>query len=78
MSKAKEKQRDEVVICPVGKFFLDLERGSIKKSAFFKHLHQSRIEFLKAVRSLVDERIEDLEKRASKEEKEKATKIEVE
>jgi hypothetical protein len=74
----KEKTENEVVVCPVGKFFLDLEKRSGKRSQFNKHLSQSRIEFLKAIRSLVDERIEDLEKKASKKEKEKMTRIEVE
>jgi len=50
---------------------------SRKKSKFFDHLDQSRIEFLRAIRSLVDERIEDIEKRASARSK-KMTKIKVE
>jgi hypothetical protein len=36
------------------------------------------VEFLKAVRSLVDERIEDLERKAHSKEKKRATKIKVE
>jgi hypothetical protein len=72
-----KKKEEEMVMCPVGKFFLDLQKGSRKKSKFFEHLDLSRIEFLKALRSLVDDRIDDLEeKRGSRQEK-KATKIEV-
>ena len=60
----KEKRHEEeMVICPVGRFFLDMERVAGRKSKFMEHLDRSRIEFLKAVRTLVDERIQDLEKK---------------
>ena len=59
----KEKNEGEMVSCPVGRFFSDLEKVSGKKSKFFEHMTLSRIEFLKAIRSLVDEKIEGLEKR---------------
>lgn len=72
----KEKNESEVFVCPVGRFFSDLEKLSGKRSLFTKHLSQSRIEFLKAIRSLVDEGIETLEKKASKRDK-KMTKIKV-
>jgi len=62
MIMAKEKDKKEMAYCPVGRFFLDLEKASGKKSKFFDHLNQSRVEFLKAIRSLVDEKIENLEK----------------
>ena len=77
MGKEKHK-KEEVVRCPVGRFFADLERARGEKSNFLKHLDSSRIEFLKAIRSLIDERIERIEKKASKKEKKKMTKIEVE
>ncbi len=73
---AKQKEED-MVVCPVGKFFLDLQKGSRKKSKFFEHLDLSRIEFLKAVRSLIDDRIEGLEEKKSSRQEKKATKIEV-
>jgi hypothetical protein len=73
---AKQKE-DEMVVCPVGKFFLDLQKGSRKKSKFFEHLDLSRIEFLKALRSLIDDRIEGLEEKKSSRQEKKATKIEV-
>ncbi len=73
---AKQKE-DEMVVCPVGKFFLDLQKGSRKKSKFFEHLDLSRIEFLKAMRSLIDDRIEGLEEKKSSRQEKKATKIEV-
>ena len=75
---AKKKNEKEMVICPVGKFFMDLEKACGQESDFFKHLAQSRIEFLKAIRSLVDERIETLEKKRSGKSGKRMTKIKVE
>ena len=72
------KEKSEIFLCPVGRFFSDLEKASWEKSTFFKHLNQSRIEFLKAIRSLMDERIENLEKKESPKAKKKMTKISVE
>ena len=74
----KKKTKDEVFVCPVGRFFSDLEKASRKKSKFFDNMNLSRVEFLKAIRSLVDERIEDLEKKGSSTREKKATKINVE
>lgn len=73
----KEKRIPETISCPVARFFSEMEKSYGAKSTFFNHLHQSQIEFLKAIRSLVDDRIEDLEKKKEKGKK-KATKIEVE
>jgi hypothetical protein len=74
----KEKKGQEVVLCPVGRFFQDLEETAGVQSTFFEHLNKSRIEFLKAIRSLVDERIEHMEKKASHRGKKKASRIKVE
>ncbi len=74
---AKEKNTQEVLTCPVARIFSELEKTLGRNSNFFNHLSQSRIEFLKAIKSLVDDRIEELEKKKEKR-KRKATKIEVE
>ena len=74
---AKEKHKEEKFHCPVGRFFEDLEGLQGGKSEFFDHLNQSRLEFLKAIRSLVDEKIENIEKKGAKKSK-RATKIKVE
>ncbi len=75
---AKEKKpKEEKFLCPVGRFFEDLEGLSGEKSEFFDHLNQSRLEFLKAIRTLVDEKIESIEKKSARKKK-KATKIKVE
>ena len=73
----RQKKEKEMVLCPVGRFFLDLEKASGKKSEFFQHLTRSRVEVLKAIRSLVDEKIEGLEKKTAKGKK-KVTRIKVE
>jgi hypothetical protein len=73
-----KKKEEEMVMCPVGKFFLDLQKFSLPKSRFFEHLDLSRIEFLKAIRALVDERIEGLEEKKRSKQGKKATKINIE
>jgi hypothetical protein len=78
MIMVKDKDKREMAMCPVGRFFSDLEKVSWEKSKFFQHLNQSRVEFLKAIRSLVDERIESLEKKGSPKARKKMTKIKVE
>jgi hypothetical protein len=62
----------------VGRFFMEFQKTSKGKSKFHEHLNLSRIEFLRAIRSLVDERIEKLEKEAHSGEGKKATRIKVE
>jgi hypothetical protein len=49
-----------------------------KQGAFYTHMYNARIEMLQAFRSLIDERIANLEKRKNREEGKKATKIMVE
>jgi hypothetical protein len=73
----KEKENPETRGCPVARFFTEMEKTYGKKSTFFAHLHQSQIEFLKAIRSLVDDQIGELEKKKERGRK-KATRIEVE
>ena len=74
----KEGAKEEVYLCPVGRFFAEIEESSRGKSKFFQHMNQSRVEFLKAFRSLLDERIDSLEKKQETKSEKKATKIKVE
>jgi hypothetical protein len=74
---AKMINNEEMVVCPVGSFLRDIEKTFGKKSKFVDHMTQSRIEFLKGIRSLVDERIEDLDKKKSGKRKKRPTKIKV-
>ncbi|MFH1242189.1 MAG: hypothetical protein V1689_07475 [Pseudomonadota bacterium] len=75
---AKERNEKEMAYCPVGRFFLDLEKASGKRSKFFDHLTQSRVEFLKAIRSLVDDRIGELERKGATKGEKRVKKIKVE
>lgn len=75
--KEPEKINSEDAGCPVARLFSEMEKAYGRNSTFFTHLHQSQIEFLKAVRSLVDDRIGELEKKQGRGKK-KATKVEVE
>ena len=74
----EKKDKEERVFCPVGTFFTDLEKTFGRKSQFYNHMTRSRIEFLKGVKSLLDERIERLEKKNSKKTGAKMTKVKVE
>ena len=58
----EKKRSEEKLICPVGTFFTGLEKAFGRKSQSRKHMNRARIEFLKGIRSLPDERIEHLEK----------------
>ena len=75
---AGTKNKEESFVCPVGKFFSEIEKIGGSKSKFFEHLNESKMEFLKAIKSLVDERIEALEKKGAAKKKKKATKINIE
>ncbi|MFO7785025.1 MAG: hypothetical protein R6U38_10975 [Desulfatiglandaceae bacterium] len=78
MAKAKENNMNEQMACPIGRFFLKLEKASSRKSKFTEHLSRSQAEFLKALKYLIDEKIEDLEKESVPRGKRKATRVKVE
>ena len=60
----KKTDEKEMFSCPVGSFFADMEKMFGKKSKFLEHMDRSKVEFLKGVRSLIDERIEGIEKKS--------------
>lgn len=74
----KKKSEKEGFHCPVKQIFESVEAVLDKESGFYQHLTNSRIEFLKAVRCFIDERIAHLEKREGRAGKKKMTKIKVE
>jgi len=78
MVRAKSDNKNEQMACPIGRFFSRLEKASQRKGKFTEHLSRSRIEFLKAVKYLIDEKIEDLEKEGVPRGQKKATRIKVE
>ena len=71
------KKKNEMAFCPVGRFFQDLEERLGKGSNFCEHLKRSRIEFLKAIKTLIDDRIEILEKKSGPKGKKRISKINV-
>ena len=75
---AEKRNKEEMAVCPVGKFFMDLEDFMGKKSKFYAHMTRARVEFLKGLRSLLDEGIDYYEKKGSKKGGKKMTKIKVE
>ena len=75
---SKQKNEIEMEFCPVCRLFSDFEKVSGLKPKFFKHLNQSGVEFLKAIRSLIDDGIEGMEKKGSPKAKKKMSKIKVE
>jgi hypothetical protein len=75
---ATKKNQEETFVCPVGKFFSEIDKIGGRKSKFFDHMNKSKLEFLRAIRSIVDERIEDLQKKSTSGSGKKATKIKVE
>ena len=74
----EKKGKEERINCTVGSFFRDLDKTFGKKSPFYEHMTRSKIEFLKGVKSLLDERIQTLEKKGSKKAGAKLTKVKVE
>jgi len=73
----KTPGKEEGFACPVCILLECLRDMTDKKSAFFHHMTNARIEFLEGIKSLIDERIETMKKGAGKK-KSKLTRIEVE
>jgi len=74
----KTEKGEGLLSCPVANLFADLQDMLGRKSGFFKHMNQSRIEFLKAMRALLDGRIQSLEERGSGRPARKKIRIKVE
>ena len=55
-----------------------MEGKMCPSSEFREHMAKSKMEFLKGIRSLIDKRIDDLEKKQSKKVQKKATRVKVE
>jgi hypothetical protein len=78
MAKEKDCDENKTASCPVGELFQELEKMCGKKPEFMQHLRQSRLEFLKAAKCLLDAKIENLEKKSDPANRKKAVKIKVE
>lgn len=73
----EKKNKTQPAVCPVGRIFMELEAVVGKKSKFINHMNRSKVEFLKGLRALLDERIDYYEKKGSKKASAKMTKIKV-
>lgn len=69
--------REEELECPFCLFFSKIKEMGGKKSEFWSHMNNSRIEFLEGIKSLIDERIETLKKTKEKTKGKRFSKIEV-
>jgi len=82
MEKKKPKEEEEIGIeeafRSLGRFFSWMEGRISPSSEFREHMVKSKIEFLRGIRSLIDKRIDDLEKRQPKKTDKKARRIKVE
>ncbi len=74
----EKKGKEERITCPVGTFFAEHEKTFGRKSQFYKHMTQSRIEFLRGVKKLMDSRVKYHEKNGSKYTGAKMTDVNVE
>jgi len=74
---SKTKEKEEGFVCPMCMLLGCLKDLTDRKSAFFQHMNNARIEFLEGIKSLIDERIEAM-KKGTGTRKSRLTKIKVE
>lgn len=77
MPKEIKQEKKEISECPLCTLFTIGSRVFGKESEFYRHMINARIEFLQAIKSLIDSRIESLEKAKEAPKKKKFTRIEV-
>jgi hypothetical protein len=65
-------------LCPFCQLYAGLIRLADPQSEFCRHLQMARVEFYKALRSLIDQRLDTLEKAAQASSKKGFKKIKVE
>jgi hypothetical protein len=76
--KEEEEITTEEAFRSLGRFFSWIEEKITPGTEFREHMAKRRVEFLKGIRSLVDKKIDDLERTHGKKEVKKAAKVEVE
>jgi len=69
--------KEERLECPFCLFFSKLKEMGGRKSEFWGHMNNARIEFLEGIKSLIDDRIETLKKAREKPKGKRFSKIEV-
>lgn len=60
--KKTPKKTEDGFVCPVCVLLGCLKDLTDRKSGFFEHMNNARIEFLEGIKSLIDERIQDIKK----------------
>lgn len=78
MAKKKSETGGAKALCPLGKLFQGLEELSKNAPEFRRHLDRSHLELLKAVKTLVDSKIKNLEKKNTPGKRKVARKITIE
>jgi hypothetical protein len=78
MAGKKTEAGSAKTLCPLGKVFQGLENLSRNAPEFREHLGRSGLELLKAIKALVDAKIDTLEKKKSPEKRKVAKKITIE
>jgi hypothetical protein len=73
----KTVEEEEKFVCPMCLVVRCLKDMVDRKSPFFEHMKNARIEFLEGIKSLIDERIETI-KKGTETRKSRLTKIKVE
>jgi len=76
--REKEDIGTEEAFRSLGRFFSWVEGRIVPHGEFREHMKKSRLECLKGIRSLIDERIAGLEKGKPKREDKKVTRVKVE
>ena len=69
--------QEEGLECPFCLFFSKLKEMGGRKSEFWGHMNNSRIEFLEGIKSLIDDRIENMKRTKEKTKGKRFSKIEV-
>jgi hypothetical protein len=58
----KAEEEEESFICPMCLLMRSLRNRMDRKSPFFEHMNNARVEFLEGIKSLIDERIDAIKK----------------
>lgn len=75
--KEKGDPKEERFECPFCLFFSKLKEMGGRKSEFWGHMNNARIEFLEGIKFLIDDRIETLKRAGEKTKGKRFSKIEV-
>ncbi|MCG6880775.1 MAG: hypothetical protein LJE96_16725 [Deltaproteobacteria bacterium] len=78
MAEKKNDADSTKTFCPLGKFFQGLEGLSKNAPEVWEHLNRSRLEFLKAIKTVLDSKIDALEKKSKPGKRKVAKRITIE